>query len=781
MRASAVLLSLALVVSAAHGQYVETTILLPDSVSVLDEVRSLAFHSPTNAMYLGGSDSFLVAVDARTNSKLRRMTVGAGPHLLCSDPTDNKVYCANYDSTITVVDAATNQPLRTIPLGRRLTDLVYNEVENKLYCGNSGDSLVRVIDCAGDSIVSHVPVSFGPGALCYNRQFNRVYCAHKDRDEVTVIDCAADTVVSTVWVRGVEPQDVCYDSATNCIYTANSVSNTVSVIDCVADTFLRLVAVARAPRRIIAGPPGKVYCACDGMTVEVISPSGVKSVHTGHYPTALSFDPANNKVHCAGIYRGWVTVIDATEDTLLADVETGYPLAVCYNPAGNNTYVACHYDDCVEVIDGASDTVVTVISFLICGPGPLCYNTENNHLYCLDQSNDLLFIIDGESNSVLKSIKTCNSPLELVCNPFSSKVYFTGWYDSAVFVLDCADDSTVVTVDIGHRPGALCCGDDGKVYVLVGTGVAVIDGRGDTVRAVVPLPPSSYASTMCYDRTDKKLYVGSGYRASVWVIDSEADSLRATISMPPWDYSAMCWNQNHDKLYIGGTSCDSVVVIDCMSDTILRKIPVPMGIDRLYCDSACDKVYGIDSWDGYLRVIAAATDSLVGNLNIGSATAVLDNGKRGPANRLYCADYGGGTVAVVAGYKMDSVIRRISVGSWPSALAWNPTYSRMYVSNRGSSSISVIRDTLSPGVLETMNDERGTMNSRATVIRGVLFLPQLLPPHSSLLSSDGRKVMDLRPGANDVRHIPPGIYFVRSSPPAVTGHPSSVTKIVLTR
>jgi hypothetical protein len=63
----------------------------------------------------------------------------------------------------------------------------------------------------------------------------------------------------------------------------------------------------------------------------------------------------------------------------------------------------------------------------------------------------------------------------------------------------------------------------------------------------------------------------------------------------------------------------------------------------------------------------------------------------------------------------------------------------------------------------------------AAVVRGVLFLPSaLLSLHASLLSVDGRKVMDLRPGPNDISRLAPGVYFVRSEP-------SAVTKVVVTR
>jgi hypothetical protein len=56
----------------------------------------------------------------------------------------------------------------------------------------------------------------------------------------------------------------------------------------------------------------------------------------------------------------------------------------------------------------------------------------------------------------------------------------------------------------------------------------------------------------------------------------------------------------------------------------------------------------------------------------------------------------------------------------------------------------------------------------ATVVRNVLFLPKMgtvpsgtVPILRSLLDASGRKVMDLQPGANDVRALAPGVYFIR--------------------
>jgi hypothetical protein len=51
---------------------------------------------------------------------------------------------------------------------------------------------------------------------------------------------------------------------------------------------------------------------------------------------------------------------------------------------------------------------------------------------------------------------------------------------------------------------------------------------------------------------------------------------------------------------------------------------------------------------------------------------------------------------------------------------------------------------------------------------------------SAVLDAVGRKVMDLQPGANDIRHLSPGIYFMRQAS-GVGRNVSCVTKVIVTR
>jgi phosphoribosylformylglycinamidine (FGAM) synthase PurS component len=75
--------------------------------------------------------------------------------------------------------------------------------------------------------------------------------------------------------------------------------------------------------------------------------------------------------------------------------------------------------------------------------------------------------------------------------------------------------------------------------------------------------------------------------------------------------------------------------------------------------------------------------------------------------------------------------------------------------------------------------EEPVPHRKATLIRGLLRVQQRAGSNW-LLDVSGRKVIELLPGANDVRALPPGVYFVRQTSSAESGA-SNVTKIVIAR
>jgi hypothetical protein len=97
---------------------------------------------------------------------------------------------------------------------------------------------------------------------------------------------------------------------------------------------------------------------------------------------------------------------------------------------------------------------------------------------------------------------------------------------------------------------------------------------------------------------------------------------------------------------------------------------------------------------------------------------------------------------------------------------------------------AVYRVNAFPGIEEEAKRPAVRTKTLQTIIRGVLFLPEAAnhkPQAASLIDINGRKVLDLHMGANDVSRLSPGVYFVRSGPSAVSREPSANIKVVVAR
>jgi hypothetical protein len=109
------------------------------------------------------------------------------------------------------------------------------------------------------------------------------------------------------------------------------------------------------------------------------------------------------------------------------------------------------------------------------------------------------------------------------------------------------------------------------------------------------------------------------------------------------------------------------------------------------------------------------------------------------------------------------------------------TYKSPYIYASCSEGGVCIFESTQVAVAEPKQGEGTQARKGASVVRGVLFLPDA-PSHRSravswLLDVSGRKVLDLHPGANDVRTLAPGVYFVREE----QDRAQAIRKLVITQ
>ena len=795
---------------------VPDTILLPDSLGPLRPGYHLAFGSSTDNIYVASESSDILVVDGNTFQRIKRINTGTpvGGALLVSQ--HNRLYCSYpQQGRIGVIDCATNNVVGTIQVGTRPTLLCYSSGNDKLYCADTIDRTVTVIDCAADTVRGVISVGQSLTALAYDPTSNKMYAA--TRDGVCAISCVSDSIIANFdaikWST-----DLCINKRRQKLYAVGpqiAISETLYVIstvtdsviakirwsytnplrlvcnevtdrlysmdyygdfteyDCVGDTILRSKPLGGRPQfgvpcdtvrnrlYYLVGIAGRGFIrTLDCATLEAIS-----QVQVGKNPAVLRLDLDRCRVMCGGAglqgEDAVLAVFDCKYDSLFA---RGYvPLCgwrnyggcgVVHNPVDRKLYYRWgEAAGAVGVVDEQTNRVVRHVilpeeSYV----AELEYSRTSNKLYC--GSLPGVVVLDGESDSVLKLVNLAGgAAINLCWCPDYNKLYCTGMGGSRYYmaVLDCYTDSVIKEIEFYDRPGDPIYVGNGRLFYLYHHRMALIDCRNDSV--LVDTAFTGTISAVAHTAVGEKIYMVHG--PTLEVLSSRTLSLLATVD---WAWAAsrgadpflMC-SDSTDKIYWFVrdqwlAEPDSVLAIDTRGDTAVAHLGA-----GLWQTEGC--------FDRTGRYIFNPTAEGASGPGTGDNSLIIYD------TRVDC-------VAAICE----------SLPTWPLFALPNPEQYRIYVM-----CIDVVLSypDVPPGVEEAMNDERGVMNAGASVVGDILFLPGATshkPQAASLMDEAGRKVMDLRPGANDVRALAPGVYFVRQQDSRGQGFDDSrVAKVIVTR
>jgi YVTN family beta-propeller protein len=411
------------------------------------------------------------------------------------------------------------------------------------------------------------------------------------------------------------------------------------------------------------------------------------------------------------------------------------PQTLCWNPANNRVYCAVGYPDAfgaVAVIDAATNTLLDTVMLDCQMPGGMCVDAVHNRVYCAGSSffpmeESLVTVIDGSNDSILARITVGSAPRAVCCNPSSNRLYCASQFADQIAVIDCSTYAVLKAHPVPEWPvDMVYAAEVNRAYCVEqgprnkpGFTVTVIDGSTDSVVRTIYV--GDYARSICYNRTDAKVYTANGFDGSVSVVDANTDSVVATVA-------------------VGGT---------------------PFAV---FWNPVSDRVYCADEGSGALAVIDGVTNQQVGTIPLTSAawSMCLDS----IAGKVYCSNYLDNMVTVIDA-RADTIIKTIATGAGPESMCYSPVNGRVYVGNQGDNTISVIRDTATSGV----EDKAAGPRSRQRAVEvwpspcgNTLYVDAGPMPGlaQAILVYDvqGSVVSELGPGLNDVRHLASGAYFL---------------------
>jgi DNA-binding beta-propeller fold protein YncE len=790
-------LALALSVSVGWSlPAVPDTILLPDSLGPLRPGYHVAFGSSTNNIYVASESSDILVVDGNTFQRIARINTGTPVGTLLLASQRNKLYCT-YPSLgrIGVIDCPTNDTVGSIQVSTKPKVLCYSSGSDKLYCCDSVYRKISVIDCAADTVRKVITTAYSPADMVYDPTTNKVYVETKY--SVLVISCATDSVITTL--SGQYMSGLCLNQRRGKLYVPGSnVPETLYVVSTQSDSVTAAIPSTRGVFLACNEATDRLYCTGPGSHfVDEYDCVGDTYTSYGYFPgmeaCAIACDTVHNRllfrstyellvidctsfdvvvdlgagadchVHCdplawnqarySAMCTGWVdeeawgamTMYDCKSDTpyYRGTVPlSGWGHRMSHNPATSRLY--CSLGGSAAVIDEHTNRQVGLARGV---GGSMAYSRTSNKFYfpvVYGPSDEYqgLGVMDGSTDSLIKVVGLGDyrwQPFPCWC-PDGNKVYCFASKGARLFMVavDCQTDSVVWERDMYDLGRWFEYLDNGLILCNHSDSLALIDPHTDSVLVDSSLEAGAvYAVTHTGD--GEKFYLVRRYPGRLEVRSSSTLKLLSTIAWPYFDWSGtlLSYSDTTRKLY--WLVDDSVLAIDATSDTITARIATPAPYNCLRFDHT----------GRYLFCSSSATD------------------------RESCL--------VVYDTQSDSLVAEYPNLPPIGSIAMSPEQRRIYV---GCSDLILVYSDVPPGVGETPSVEVRETKVGPTVVRSVLHLPASDFERGTpivLMDVSGRKVLDLRPGPNDVRTVAPGVYFVREEPQASSSRPQAVRKVVVTR
>ncbi|MFN3615217.1 MAG: YncE family protein [Rubrimonas sp.] len=212
----------------------------------------------------------------------RRLTLGAGPLGVATNPADGSVYVADW-------------------------------YEDRLYVVRDG------------AVVAEIPTGKSPSGVAVTPDGRRILSADRDSDQVSIFD-AGDFRPLAVVPTGGRPFGVTVDADGRLAYTADVATDTVTVIDVAAGAQVAQIAVGARPYAVaLANGRGFVTNSYgDSVTVfDLATRTVVAEVAVGEYPEGVDVSADGQLVYVANWGSDTLSVIDAETLTVTAEIAVG--------------------------------------------------------------------------------------------------------------------------------------------------------------------------------------------------------------------------------------------------------------------------------------------------------------------------------------------------------------------------------------------------------------------------------------------------------------------------
>jgi len=672
--------------------------------------NGVAVDPGTDLVYVTSRDNGrLFVMDGATLDVVDNVGVGSLPWGVAVNGTTNKVYVANWDTAdVTVLDASTRAILKSVPVGPSPTFVAVDAEANRIYVVRYGSNSLVVIDGATDTIVQNVGTGgMGAWGLAVNPHLNRVYVSNRDSGTVTTLDgengygVIDEQTIQPCGGTGSAPYSLGFNPVNNKLYIACSPAGNVNAAAVYAASASGLAPLAMLEIGdggeeggggvVVNTATGNVFFTNSrANTVSVVSGTGdrvIGTITTGRNPYGAAANPAAGKVYIGNrdsrdltVIRDTVTSTSTPTATTTAPTSTNTPTrtptathtaTATSTRTATATATATPTSTPTATVPPTNTPTPTATSTSVIDPSVLYANgvavdPGTDLVYVTSRDNGRLFVMDGATLDVVDNVGVGSLPWGVAVNGTTNKVYVANWDTADVTVLDASTRAILKSVPVGPSPTFVAVdAEANRIYVVRygSNSLVVIDGATDTIVQNVGTGGIG-AWGLAVNPHLNRVYVSNRDSGTVTTLDGEngygvidGQTIQPCEGIGSAPYS-LGFNPVNNKLYIACSPAGNVNAAAVYAASASGLAPLAM----------------LEIGDG--------GEEGGGGVAVNTATG-----------NVFFTNSRANTVSVVSGTG-DRVIGTITTGRNPYGAAANPAAGKVYIGNRDSRDLTVIRDTV---------------------------------------------------------------------------------------
>ncbi len=305
-------------------------------------------------------------------------------------------------------------------------------------------------------------------------------------------------------------------------------------------------------------------------------------------------------------------------------------------------------------------------------------------------------------NTVINVIPVGGEPRELAVDSSRNRLYVINGQESSVSVIDITSDldAVIATITVGLNPASIAINEStGRLYVgNLGDGtISVLDINNDQNTLVDTISSGPFFDDRIFNyiainESLNRLYTLSHNDVALKVFDTTNDQNILIQSIPLLGASSgdVVIDETTQRGYVADEGSETLEVIDLTTNTVIADVELTNCPLNIGINTETGRAYVVGDGGALDTIIDTNTNQVIGELTYPNANGI-DLQVSELLNRVYVINQSVSTLTVIdTTNDIHVVVATVPVGLYPSSIAINDSTSRVYISNFGENTVSVV-------------------------------------------------------------------------------------------